>query len=39
VEVSEVEVSTVAAAVAGKSVQLPETRWTIWRKNSCAQTI
>ena len=28
-----------AAAVAGNSVQLPQTRLMIWRKNSCAQTI
>ena len=34
-----VEVSTEAAAVEGNSVQLPQTRLMIWRKNSCAQTI
>jgi hypothetical protein len=36
---TEVEVSTVAEAVAADSVQLLETKLMIWRKNSCAQTI
>jgi hypothetical protein len=36
-EASEVEVSTLAEAVAANSVQLPETRLTIWRKNLCAR--
>jgi len=38
-EVSEAEVFTEAEAVAGDSVQLPETKLMIWRKKSCAQTI
>jgi len=34
-----VEVSTEAEAVAADSVQLPETKLMIWRRNSCAQII